>query len=87
MNKTEFFTIFKKMCEYYNNKTYEDKELTRLYYEKVQDKPIEDFKTQVNEIMQSNKFMPRIAEFGRNKANFEERQYSEEFLESLYDNL
>ena len=86
MTKQEFIKEFKRLQDYYNTKI-TDKEILLMYYLKVQDKSIQDFKIQVNEIMQSNKFMPRIAEFGRNKANFEERQYSEEFLESLYDNL
>ena len=88
MNKIEFFKIFKKLCEYFNNKTYEDKELTGMYYIAVQDKSIEQFKKQVSEIIQISKFMPKISEFGSGKkVNFDERKYSKEFLESLYDNL
>lgn len=47
----------------------------------------EELEKKVNEIIQTYKFMPRIAEFGRSKSNFEERTYSKEFLESFYDNL
>jgi hypothetical protein len=86
MTKQEFIKEFNRLQDYYNTKI-TDKEILLLYYLKVQDKSIEDFKKQVIEIMQSSKFMPRIAEFGKAKSNFEEREYSKEFLESFYDNL
>lgn len=90
MNKIEFYNIFKKLCEYYNNKIYdENKELTALYYEAVKDKSQAQFKEKIKKLIMKFKFMPKVADFldGKRQANFTQRQYSEDFLESLYDNL
>lgn len=84
MNKIEFFKEFKKLCEYYNNKIYEDKELTTLYYENVKNTNLNEFKKQLKELIKTNKYMPKIADFyNKRKSNFTQRNYSD--LESYID--
>jgi len=90
MDKIEFFKIFKELCIYYNNKTYENKKLTGLYYNKVQNKTIEELKNYIVKLISNNIYMPKVAEFGsitknKREANFEQREYTEEFINSFYD--
>ena len=87
MNKKEFFEEFKELCEYFNNGTYKNKKLTRMYYEKCKNMNIEEFKKLCEELMYKLKFMPKIADFDRKNgySTLEGRIYTKEFLESLYD--
>lgn len=87
MNKREFFDEFKEMCEYFNNKTYENKRLTRMYYDKCKNMTLEEFKKLCEELMYKLKFMPKIADFDRKQgfSTIEKRIYTKEFLETLYD--
>ena len=85
MSKTEFYTIFKQLCDYYKSKTYEDKDITNLYYEIFKDKTTIQLKEQIKEIIVKYKFMPKVADLTKRKSNFEQREYNKEFLESFYD--
>lgn len=93
MNKKEFYNEFKELCEYYNDKTYENKKLTKMYYEKVKEMSLKEFQDMCNKIILESKYMPRIADFGKDYNTFllevmhKNRKYSEEYLESLYDNI
>ena len=93
MNKKEFYNEFKELCEYYNDKTYENKRLTKMYYEKVKDVSLQEFQNMCNKLILESKFMPRVADFGKDYNTFllevmhKNRKYSEEYLESLYDNI
>lgn len=93
MNKKEFYNEFKELCEYYNDKTYENKRLTKMYYEKVKDISLKEFQDMCNKIILESKYMPRVADFGKDYNTFllevmhKNRKYSEEYLESLYDNI
>lgn len=93
MNKKEFYNEFKELCEYYNDKTYENKKLTKMYYEKVKDISLKEFQDMCNKIILESKYMPRVADFGKDYNTFllevmhKNRKYSEEYLESLYDNI
>lgn len=93
MNKKEFYNEFKELCEYYNDKTYENKRLTKMYYEKVKEMSLKEFQDMCNKIILESKYMPRIADFGKDYNTFllevmhKNRKYSEEYLESLYDNI
>lgn len=85
MTKAEFMKEFERLCDYYNKPT-TDKEILLMYYEAVKNTTAEHFKDRVNEIIQVYKFMPKIADFNKKrKSNFEQREYSEDFLESFYD--
>ena len=76
MTKQEFIKEFARLEKYYNQDI-KDKEILLMYYTAVQGKSIEQFKKQINEIIQTQKFMPKIADFGcGKKTNFEEREYS-----------
>lgn len=84
MDTKEFFKEFKELCEYYNNKIYENKKITRLYYEVIKNKTVEQFKKQINEMIIEYKYMPKVADFySKRKTNFTQRQYSD--LESFID--
>lgn len=93
MNKKEFYNEFKELCEYYNDKTYENKRLTKMYYEKVKEMSLKEFQDMCNKIILESKYMPRVADFGKDYNTFllevmhKSRKYSEEYLESLYDNI
>lgn len=93
MGQWEFYNEFKELCEYYNDKTYENKRLTKMYYEKVKKMSLKEFQDMCNKIILENKFMPRVADFGKDYNSFllevmhKNRKYSEEYLESLYDNI
>lgn len=93
MNKKEFYNEFKELCEYYNDKTYENKKLTKMYYEKVKEMSLKEFQDMCNKIILESKYMPRVADFGKDYNTFllevmhKNRKYSEEYLESLYDNI
>lgn len=93
MNKKEFYNEFKELCEYYNDKTYENKRLTKMYYEKVKEMSLKEFQDMCNKIILESKYMPRVADFGKDYNTFllevmhKNRKYSEEYLESLYDNI
>lgn len=86
MTKAEFIKEFKRLQEYYG-KEITDKDTLLRYYNAVKDKTPEQFKQQVNRLMQTEKFMPKVADFNKKKSNHEEREYSDEFLESQYDDL
>lgn len=93
MNKKEFYNEFKELCEYYNDKTYENKRLTKMYYEKVKEMSLKEFQDMCNKIILESKYMPRVADFGKDYNTFllevmhKNRKYSEKYLESLYDNI
>ena len=93
MNKKEFYNEYKELCEYYNDKTYENKRLTKMYYEKVKEMSLKEFQDMCNKIILESKYMPRVADFGKDYNTFllevmhKNRKYSEEYLESLYDNI
>lgn len=88
MERGKFYEKFKNLCEYYNSNIYENGKITKMYYEKVKDLSIEEFSNMCRDFINNNKFMPRVAEFDFNtdKGHYG-RYYTEEFLESLYDNL
>lgn len=91
MNKIDFFNEFKELCEYYNSDIFKNKRITALYYDKVKNKNIDEFKKMCNEIINTSKYMPKIADFGGSyiselqKYIHKKREYSEEYLESFYD--
>ena len=93
MGQWEFYNEFKELCEYYNDKTYENKRLTKMYYEKVKEMSLKEFQDMCNKIILESKYMPRVADFGKDYNTFllevmhKNRKYSEEYLESLYDNI
>lgn len=84
MNKNEFFIEFKKLCDYYNNKTYENKEITRFYYEKVKGLNVNQFKEKCKDIINNCVFMPKVAEFNTTIGH-QARHYTEEFLNEFYE--
>ena len=87
MKEWDFYNEFKDLCQYFNNETYKNKKLTRMYYEKCKDMTIEEFRYLCDELMYRLKFMPKIADFERKNgySNLEGRIYTKEFLESWYD--
>ncbi len=89
MNEWEFYKEFKELCEYFNNTTYKNKKLTRMYYDKCKNMNLEEFKKMCEELMFNLKFMPRIADFDKKQglSTIEKRIYTKEFLESFYDNV
>lgn len=88
MGQWEFYNEFKELCEYYNNKIFENKKITKMYYEKVKSMPINEFKNMCNEFINTYKFMPRVADFDiTNSLGHRGRNYTETFLESFYDNV
>ncbi len=90
MNKIEFYKEFKELCEYYNNKIYENKKILRLYYDVVKNKSLEEFKKQIDEFITDSKFMPRVVDFKTIKSkytNYEQRVYPDGYLEKFYDNV
>lgn len=93
MNKKEFFEVFKSLCEYYRDDVYKNKKLTAMYYEKVKDVSINEFKKLCDKFINESKFMPKVADFGENYMSYitnmahSSRSYSKEFLESFYDNI
>lgn len=88
MKKEEFLQMFIRLCNYYNSEIYKDEKITVMYYEKVKDLSIEEFSKMCRDIINTSKFMPKVAEFDFNtdKGHYG-RYYSDDFLESLYDNL
>lgn len=85
MSKQEFMKEFDRLCEYYSKKI-TDKEILNLYYNKVKDKSVEQFKNQINEIIASSKFMPKIADLDEKaKVGIHQRNYSEEDLNQYLD--
>ena len=93
MDQWKFYYEFKELCEYFKDKTYENKKLTKLYYEKVKDMTLEEFKKMCEDIIMKEKFMPKISEFGKDYNTYllevmhKNRKYSKEYLESFYDNF
>ena len=87
MDKQEFYNEFKDLCQYFNNETYKNKKLTRMYYDKCKNMNIEEFRSLCKELMYKLRFMPKIVEFERKSgySNLEGRIYTKEFLESWYD--
>lgn len=86
MNQWEFYNEFKELCEYYNTKIYENKKITKMYYNKVKGMNISDFKKLCDRFINECKFMPRVAEFKlTNKIGHRGRHYTKKYLESLYD--
>lgn len=87
MNKREFFDEFKELCEYYNSNIYENKKITRLYYEKVKSMPLDKFKKLCEHLISEYKFMPKVADFENTSSGIRlhDREYSEEFLNQFYD--
>lgn len=86
MNKKEFFEEFKELCEYFNNGTYKNKKLTRMYYDKCKNMNLEQFKKLCEELIYNLKFMPRVADFDiTTSLGHRGRSYTETFLESFYD--
>lgn len=86
MGQWEFYYEFKDLCEYYNNKIYENQRITKLYYEKVKSMSIDDFKKLCEEFINEFKYMPKVADFDKNsKVGYKGRYYTKEFLESFYD--
>lgn len=88
MKQGEFYNMFKKLCHYYNSKIYEDEKITTMYYEKVKELNVKEFSNMCRDIINTLKFMPRVAEFDFNtgKGHYG-RYYGDDFLESLYDNI
>ncbi len=87
MKQWDFFYEFKRLCEYYKDKTYEDKRITKLYYEKVKNMDINQFKSFCDELINKYTFMPRVAEFEISSGiGHRGRKYTEEFLNQFYDN-
>lgn len=85
MSKIEFFEEFKMLCAYYKDEIYKNKRITALYYEKVKNMPIKEFKKMCNELINIYKFMPRVAEFETQRNyNHKQRYYTEEFLNQFY---
>lgn len=87
MKKEEFLQKFIKLCNYYNSEIYKDGKITVMYYEKVKELSIEEFSNMCRDFINNNKFMPKVAEFDNSKKGYAGRYYSDEFLESLYDNI
>lgn len=87
MEQGKFYEKFRNLCEYYNNDIYKNMKITKMYYEKIKDLSIEEFSNMCRDIINNNKFMPKVAEFDNSKKGYAGRYYSDEFLESLYDNL
>lgn len=87
MKREEFLQKFIKLCNYYNSEIYKDEKITIMYYEKVKDLSVEEFSNLCRDIINNNKFMPKIAEFNNSKRGYAGRYYTDDFLESLYDNL
>ncbi len=93
MNEWEFYYEFKELCDYFKDKTYENKKITKMYYEKVKNMSIDKFKKMCERIIQENKYMPKIAEFGQDYIGYlsnmahTKRTYSKEYIESFYDNI
>lgn len=88
MNEWTFFNEFKTLCEYYKDRTYENKKITKMYYEKVKNMSLNDFKKLCDKFMFESKFMPKIAEFSLNENNFQgykQREYNEQFFEQFYE--
>ena len=54
---------------------------------------LKEFQDMCNKIILESKYMPRVADFGKDYNTFllevmhKNRKYSEEYLESLYDNI
>lgn len=88
MEQGKFYEKFKSLCDYYNSDIYKNMKITKMYYEKVKDLSIEEFSHMCKDFINNNKFMPKVAEFdySKDKGHYG-RYYTEEFLESLYDNL
>lgn len=89
MKQNEFYIEFKKICNYYNNKIYENEDITSLYFEKVKEYELDELKKIIRNFILENKFMPKVAEFVKSSNELSNkcigRKYSEEFLESFYD--
>ena len=86
MNQGEFYSIFKKLCEYYNSDIFTNQKITVMYYEKVKDLSKKEFAEMCIVFINSSKFMPRVSEFNENDGNGHYgRHYSNEYLENLYD--
>lgn len=89
MEKQDFYNQFKELCNYFHDKTYENKKITALYYKKCQNMSLEEFKKLCEELICNLKFMPKISDFDKIQgfSAIEKRIYTKEFLESLYDNI
>lgn len=87
MDQWEFYNEFKELCEYYNSKIYENKRITKMYYEKVKNNSLEQFKNMCNMWIKSSKYMMKVSDFGSSDIGnmHRGRLYSKDFMESLYD--
>lgn len=87
MNKNDFMEGIHILQNNYNKKL--STEQLRLYYENLKDMDKETYISKIKEAIKNNSFMPNIAQI-RNEikgfADYRQRNYSEEFLNSLYAN-
>ena len=90
MGKLEFYNEFKELCDYYGNKIYDNKKITKMYYDKVKNLNLKEFQKMCRKFINDFKYMPKVAEFeikkGASYGGYIGRTYTDEFLESLYDN-
>lgn len=88
MNKNDFMEGVHILQNNYNKKL--STEQLRLYYENLKDMDKEKYISNIKEAIKNNSFMPNVAQI-RNEttkgfADYKQRDYSEEFLNSLYAN-
>lgn len=88
MNKNDFIEGVHILQNNYNKKL--STEQLRLYYENLKDMDKEKYISNIKEAIKNNSFMPNVAQI-RNEttkgfADYKQRNYSEEFLNSLYAN-
>lgn len=88
MNKQEFAKGIKILELTYNQKF--DEEKRDFWYRQLQDLEAQRYFDNIKQIIKSNAFMPNIAqirnETSKGFADYRQRNYSEEFLNSLFAN-
>lgn len=87
LTKSDFMEGIHILQNNYNKKL--STEQLKLYYENLKDMDKENYISKIKEAVKNNSFMPNIAQI-RNEtkgfADYRQRNYSEEFLNSLYAN-
>ena len=84
MDKSEFMEGVHLLQNAYGRKL--TAEQLKLYYDNLKDLDKNVFIKNIKEQIKINPFMPTVANLISNHTNFEERKYTEEFLNQFYAN-
>ena len=84
MDKGEFMEGVHLLQNAYGRKL--TTEQLRLYYDNLKDLEKDVLIKNIKEQIKTNPFMPTVANLRNKNANFDERKYTEEFLNQFYIN-